>query len=144
MTQSLQEALKEAVLESDDTFYVIVRLAANGILAASGVLAQIAEPFSAIIVDRHEVSLIMPEELVADFSPRFREFQVSAERYRLITFDVTLDFSLVGFMAHVSAALAAAGIPIMPYAAYTRDHLLVPADKFDLAMDTLRALKAQA
>ena len=143
MSQSVDSALQQAVLETDDTLYAIVRLGANGIMAAAGILAQIGEPFAAMIADKHEVSLVMPEELIEDYSTRLREHDVASVRYRLITFDLVLDFGLVGFMARVSAALADADIPIMPFAAYSRDHLLVPADKFDAAMSTLRTLQNQ-
>nr|PZN52048.1 MAG: hypothetical protein DIU68_15355 [Chloroflexota bacterium] len=47
-------------------------------------------------------------------------------------------------MARVSAALAEAGISILPFAAHTRDHLLVPADQFDKARATLEKLRAEA
>jgi hypothetical protein len=47
-------------------------------------------------------------------------------------------------MAVLSNALAAAGVPIFPFAAYSRDHLLVPADQFDLALVTLEAMRVGA
>jgi hypothetical protein len=45
-------------------------------------------------------------------------------------------------MAHISRALAAAGIPLMPLAAFSRDHLLVPSDKFDLTLKVLEKLRS--
>jgi hypothetical protein len=65
---------------------------------------------------------------------------VSDTKYRLITFDVALDLTLVGFMARVSQALAEARVTILPFAAYTRDHLLVPVEQFDRAWARLEKL----
>jgi hypothetical protein len=62
--------------------------------------------------------------------------------YRLITIDVELEPNLVGFMAHISRALATAGITLMPFAAFSRDHLLVPSDKFDTALKALEKLRS--
>jgi len=61
--------------------------------------------------------------------------------YRLITFDLELDMSLVGFMALVSNALAEAGISILPLAAFARDHLLVKSNQIESALATLRHLQ---
>lgn len=57
--------------------------------------------------------------------------------YRLLTFDIELDLSVVGFMAEVSSVLAEAKIPIMALSAFSRDHLLIK--QTDLA-NALKAL----
>ncbi|MBK8025944.1 MAG: ACT domain-containing protein [Chloroflexi bacterium] len=120
----------------------MVRLQPTGITAAAGILAQIGEPFSALIVDRHEVTMIMPQELVEDFQPRLRDHEVSPVQYRLITLDVILQPTLVGFLARITQALAAAGVTVMAFAAFNRDHLLVPADQFERAQAALRGLQS--
>ena len=45
-------------------------------------------------------------------------------------------------MATISKALADADVPIMTYAAFTTDHLLVPSEQFETALSTLRDLQA--
>ncbi|MDZ4768768.1 MAG: ACT domain-containing protein [Chloroflexota bacterium] len=142
MTHTADSALKAALLETDETVYVVIHLAPNGIMAACGILAQIGEPFAALIVDRHEVTLIIPAEVVEDYHERLRDHRLSSSQYRLITFDVVLDYPVVGFMARIAAALAAAGVSIMPYGAFERDHLLVPVEQFETALHTLRILQA--
>lgn len=142
MVQTVEEAIRQSVLESDGVVYAIVRLAANGITVAAGILAQLGEPFAALVVDRHEVTLIIPQEMVEDFRPRLRDFEISQIQYRLITLDVVLEPALVGFMARLSTALAGEQISIMPFSAYNRDHLLVPVEQFDHAMQTLRNLQS--
>jgi len=79
---------------------------------------------------------------VVDFAARLQGHEASPDRYRLITIDNDLGLELVGFMAYISTALAQAGVPIFPYAAYTRDHIVVPASHFDTAMTTLEKLRA--
>jgi hypothetical protein len=144
MTQTVEQALAAAKLFSDDQDYLFIQLPAKAIMAAAGVIAQIGEPFCALIVDKDEVSLVIPADALADFKERLSNYQVSNKPYRLITFDIELDMSLVGFMAKVSRALADAGIPIMTYAAYSRDHLLVPAEQFSVAMAALAKLQSLA
>ena len=47
---------------------------------------------------------------------------------------------LVGFLAAVTTALAAAGVPVLPLAASRRDHILVPAADVQRAQEALSAL----
>ncbi|NDJ60983.1 MAG: ACT domain-containing protein [Chloroflexi bacterium] len=141
MPQTVEQALQQAQLYTDDQAYRLVRLPASAITAAAGVLAQVGEPFSALIVDKDEVTVIMPSEEVTAFADRLPDHQVSDVEYRLITFDVELEAGLVGFMARISAALAEAHVSILPYAAFNRDHVLVSAAQFDAAWSALTALR---
>jgi hypothetical protein len=144
MTQTVEQALAAATLFSDNQDYLLVQLPSKAIVAAAGIVAQIGEPFCAMIVDKDEVSLVIPADALEDFKERLPSYQVSTKPYRLITFDIELDMSLVGFMAAISRALADAGVPIMTFAAYSRDHLLVPAEQFGVAMATLAKLQSLA
>lgn len=142
MTQTVDDALRAATLYSDGLLYVFVKLPARAITAAAGIIAEYGAPFCGLIVDKDEVTLMIPQDAFDDFSERLPGHVLADGRYRLITLDVALDANLIGFMARISAALAAAGVPIFPYAAYTRDHLFVPVEKFDLAMNALKTLGA--
>jgi hypothetical protein len=74
-------------------------------------------------------------ERVADRFPHHR----LAVPYRLITFDLPLDFELVGFLALVSDLLAQASVSILALSTFERDHIFVPASQFQTAWDTLTA-----
>lgn len=138
------QALAQAKLYTDEVVYSLIHLPPNGILAAAGVLAEIGEPFGALIVDKDEVTLVIPADAVEEFARRLRDHRVGEFPYRLITFDLPLEPTLTGFMARIADALAAAGVPILPLAAFSRDHLLVPAEQFALAWETLQRLQRSA
>lgn len=141
VAQTVDQVLQQATFSSDDQPYVMVKLPPRAITAAAGVLAEIGEAFSALIVDANEVTLIIPADAADEFSRRLPDRQVSIE-YRLITLDLPLEPTLVGLMARLSQALADAGVPVFPFAAFTRDHILVPAAQFDAAMSALSRLHA--
>lgn len=142
MAQTVESALKQARLVTDHQDYSLIQLPSTAIMAAAGVVAEIGEAFCALLVDAAEVTLMIPAEAVPDFQKRLPGHVVSPLMYRLITFDVTLEPELVGFMARISAALAEAGISLLPYAAYTRDHIFVAAADFDRALAALGKLQA--
>jgi len=133
---------KQMNLYTDDTDYIIIKFPPTGITVAAGILAEIGDPFGTIIVDKDEVTLIIPADVVDDFSKRLRDVEKSSNTYRLITFDIVLDFSVVGFMAGISKALADAKISILPIAAFSRDHILVKSGDFNKAWGVLSALKS--
>ena len=142
MAVALDEAIRSLNPTSDGADYRLLRLPPNGITLAAGVVAEARQPFCALVVDRHEVSLLLTDAAVQEFSRRLRDAQVSEIKYRLITLDVVLDPQLVGFMARISRALAQAGISVLPFAAFSRDHIAVAVHDFDKALAILKATQA--
>jgi hypothetical protein len=140
MPQTIEQVLKDARLYSDDQAYRLIKLPPNAITAAAGVLAEVGEPFGALLADKDEVTLIMPADALEEFAFRLPGYAASEVTYRLVTFDVELEPTLVGFLAQVSAVLAKAGIPILAFSAYSRDHLLVTEADFAAARATLDAI----
>lgn len=143
MSQTVEDVLRNAKLYSDGLLYRVVKLPANAITLAAGLVAEIGTPFCALIADKDEVTLLIPDEARATFRKRLRQAETSEQAYRLITLDLPLEPDLVGLLARLAEALAAVEIPILMFAAYSRDHFLVPADNFDKAMRTLRDLQAE-
>lgn len=141
MAQTVEQALKDAPLYSDDYVYRFVKLPPNAITAAAGVIAQAGTPFSALLLDKDEVTLMIEDEDFEEFKKRLINHTVSDVRYRLITFDLELEPTLIGFIAHISRVLADANISLMPFAAFSRDHIFVNEDDFDKAMSLLENLK---
>ncbi len=143
MKTSAHAALANGTLFTDEDIYTLIKLPPNAIWAGAGILAQIAEPFTTLIADKDEVTLVMPLAAWEEYGRRLPTAHQAGD-YRLITFDIELDLSLVGFMALVARILADAGVPIMAFSAFSRDHLLVPADSFEKAWDALQTTQKNA
>lgn len=65
-------------------------------------------------------------------------------RSRRITLSVHSSLEAVGFLAAVLTTLAEAGIATNAVSAFHHDHLFVPADAAETALECLRRLAAQA
>jgi hypothetical protein len=89
----------------------------------------------AVIRDRKETTCLVREPLAVG-----RSVLAADLGWKIITFDMVLPFSLVGFLARVTAALAGAGISICAMAAYSTDHILVKARDLEKALATLEKL----
>lgn len=63
---------------------------------------------------------------------------------RMITLNVHSALDAVGFIARIATELAAAGMGVNPVAGFFHDHLFVPEDRAEEAMEILRRLAAQA
>ena len=141
MTQTAREALATAQFVSDGRDYRMLRLSAGAITAAAGAVALVAEPFCALVVDRQEVTLVVPAEALDYLLTRLPLATVAEEVCRLITVDIVVEPELTGLIARISEALAEAGVPILPFASFSRDHIFVPAAQVDDAMIALRRLQ---
>ncbi len=63
---------------------------------------------------------------------------------RMISLEIHSSLEAVGFLAAITARLAAAGMPVNPVSAYSHDHLFVPADREEDAMAILEAMAREA
>ena len=61
---------------------------------------------------------------------------------KMITLNIHSSLEAVGFMAHISALLADAGISVNPVAGFYHDHLFVPVAKVDEACQILRMISS--
>ncbi len=89
----------------------------------------------AVIRDRKETTCLVPEPLTGG-----RSLLATDTGWKVITFDMVLPFSLVGFLAWVAAALAGAGVSICALSAYSTDHILVKFGDLEKALGTLEKL----
>jgi uncharacterized protein len=88
-----------------------------------------------VLRDKKETTCLVPEPVTPG-----RSVLAADTGWKVITFDMVLPFSLVGFLARVSAALADAGIGICALSAYSTDHILVKAPDLETALRTLEKL----
>jgi hypothetical protein len=92
-------------------------------------------PWSSVTYDHMEVSVVLSESKWLELRDRFTAYRVEGP-YTLITFDIVLDLSLVGFLSVVSSVLADEGVSIFALSTYLRDHILVKK------VDAVRAVEA--
>ncbi len=137
MPPELLQVFARTCLYTDEQDYTIVSLPLT-VLDRAAPLLEVLEPFSALIVDKDEVTLVLPTD---SWTVLREQFEAQAEEgYRLITLDLPLELGLVGYIARLTHVVAQAGVSLLVFSAYQRDHLLVPAEDFDRAMQALGAL----
>jgi hypothetical protein len=96
-------------------------------------------PFSSVTFDSAEISLVVKSDEWREVKESFKSHREEGP-YRLITFDIVLDLSIVGFLAVVSDVLAQEGISIYALSTYLRDHILVKREDSKRAVNVLMIL----
>lgn len=96
---------------------------------------RMTAPFM-IFRDKFETTLLLDETDFGTLRHAVRDAKIE-RNFRLLTFDIELDFTVVGFLAEITRILAAENISIVALSAFSRDHLLIKQD--DLAK-TLKVL----
>ncbi len=89
----------------------------------------------AVVQDQTEITLVLEEENLDNVPV------IEVEKgWRIITFDMVLPFGVVGFLAHITQALAKARLPIFTLSAYSTDHILVKEENLVKASQVLESL----
>ena len=106
----------------------------KGVFAVAKVKKAPASYF-AVIKDGKEITVVYNQS-------RFLKNVVKIEKdWKIITFDMVLPFSLVGFMSKISAALAEEKISIFALSAFSTDHVLVKSKDLKKAVKKLKSVK---
>lgn len=137
MSLSAAELLRSAKVEVAAETFALVGMTRSGLLkllSDSSLSPRMSAPFM-IFMDPHEVTLILDETDLGNMRPGLGTAKIE-NGYRMLTFNVVLELSVVGFMAEISRILAEAGVAILPLSAYSRDSLLIKQ------VDLAPALKA--
>ena len=89
-----------------------------------------------LLRDATEVTLLVEEEDWLVMRHALREARVEGG-WRLLTLDIHLGWDVTGYLALVTAILAAASIPVGALSAFSRDHLLIKQDDLGRALGVL-------
>lgn len=119
-----------------ETKYVVASLSLEQYGEAVDCLRHV-EGFVSMTRDKEEVTLIVADNIWSAISARLPDARVEAER-RLIRFDTVLDFSVIGFIAEISRALADADISILSISTFRTDAVLVHASQFNEAVAAVK------
>lgn len=87
----------------------------------------------AVIRDKNELTVVVDSSELD-----FDDVIDIDEGWNVITFDMVMDFSVVGFLAQITAALAEENISIFALSSYSTDHILVKEDCTDRAVEKLK------
>ncbi|HEX6184731.1 MAG TPA: ACT domain-containing protein [Pyrinomonadaceae bacterium] len=99
-------------------------------------LSPRAESSFFLLRDPFEVTLLVEESDWRAMRHAARDARVETG-FRLVTLDVELPWDVVGFLAHVTAILAAASVPVGSLSAFSRDHLLIKQEDLGTALRVL-------
>ncbi len=116
--------------------YCLASLSPDAVREAAALVAESAGRFAALVLERDEVSLTVPDVVWAP-SPLPARARAVAGPYRVLTFDLDLELDVVGYLAPAAERLAAAGVSVVPQCGFLKDHLLVREGDLERAREVL-------
>lgn len=137
-SQTIKELLRKTRVEvAPETFYLIsfghedwLKLLENPELSP-----RMTAPFM-IFRDKFETTLLLDEIDFGTIRHAARAAKTQGN-FRLLTFDIELDFAVVGFMAEIARILSEEEISIVALSAFSRDHLLIKQEDLSKALKAL-------
>ena len=123
-------------LDLPNTLFAVVSLPLEQFGAALMAVRDL-DGYISVTRDKDEVTVILAEDLWHGMAGNFSGAQTQLQR-RMIRFDTVLDFSVVGFIAEISRALAEADISILSLSTYRTDAVLVHEASYNRALIAVR------
>lgn len=132
------ELLKKTRVEvAPETFHLVALPHADWLklLETPELSPRMTAPFM-IFRDSREVTLLLDNEDFGTIRHAVRDAKTDGN-FRMLTFDVTLDFGVVGFLAEITRILATAEISVVALSAFSRDHVLIKQENLAKALRVL-------
>ena len=126
MNERVFQLLQQTKIEVAPEIYFLISLQNEDwlkLLENPELSPRMTAPFM-IFKDKFEVTLLLDEIDFGTIRPAIRDAKIE-KNFRLLTFDIELDFTVIGFLAEVSRILAEAEISIIALSAFSRDHILI-------------------
>ena len=137
-TTKIEELLRKTRVEVAAEIFSLISLRNEDwlrLLENPELSPRMTAPFM-IFKDKWEVTLLLDEIDFEAMRYALREAKIG-RGFRLLSFDIELEFSVVGFMAFVSGKLAEANISIIALSAFSRDNLLIKQEDLAKALQVL-------
>jgi hypothetical protein len=138
LPEPMRRILSDTVVKEHPDEYRVVSIKLDEEAKARSLLRDL-QPFSSVTYDNNEVSVVLRASDWEKLKGEFSGFDESG-LYRLLTFDIVLDLSIVGFLSVISAVLAEDGISIYAMSTYLRDHILIRKEDSPRAVAALQKL----
>lgn len=135
MNESILELLNKTKIQIAPETYFLISLQNETwlkLLENPEASPRMTAPFM-IFKDNFEVTLLLDKTDFRNVRPSLHDAKIESG-LRLLTFDIELDLTVVGFFAEISRILAEAEIPIIALSAFSRDHVLVKQDDLPKAL----------
>jgi hypothetical protein len=135
---SVAELLRETKVEVAPATYVVIGVTLQDwqrLLENPELSPRTDAPFM-IMRDAHEVTMVIEEDDWRRIRHAVRDARSEAG-YRLVTLDIQLPWTTVGYLARVTEILAAENISVGALSSFSRDHLLIKQQDLGKALRVL-------
>ncbi len=136
--KTVSDLLRETRVEVVPATYVLVGLRYQDwtrVLENPELSPRADSPFL-VFRDGREVTLLLEENDWQRIRHLVRDAKIE-RGFRLVTLDIELPWSVVGYLARVTEILAASGIPVGALSSFSRDHLLIKQNDLGRALRVL-------
>ncbi len=136
-TTCVEDLLKSINPKLVEGKYFFARVSESQLFSLAGLLRDILCVFR----EEEGLAIVFSEEVKNQVASLSDEKIVGP--FALISLTVKSDLFAVGFLARVTNALAKEKISANAFSAYSHDHLLVPFDKKEAALNALKKLRSR-
>lgn len=126
MTDDIQSIISQSTFSVEEGIYIYAQVKT----------APSIDNHFLVTKDKDEITVVTKEENLSSLDL----IEKNKDSYSLIALNVSIPFYSVGFLATVSSAIAKAGMNILIVSTYSKDYIMVRADKLEEAKEVLLSL----
>jgi hypothetical protein len=138
LSSKIRSVFASTKIKEHNADYSIISISIGEEEKARKILKDLS-PWSSITFDPKEVSVVLKRNQWTYLRKNFKDYKEEGP-YRLFTFDIVLDLSLVGYLSVISSVLAEEGVSIYAMSTYLRDHILVKKEDSKKVIKVLERL----
>lgn len=138
MKSSIKDILKQTKIDIPPEIFNLISLTPDDffkVLENPELSPRMTAPFM-IFKDKYEITLLLDETDFAGIRNNLENAKIETG-FRLLTFEIVLDFNVFGFLAEITRILAEAEIPVVALSAFSRDHILIKQENLAKALKVL-------
>ena len=127
-------ARTRAVVLPED--FLIIKLPLKETVVIKDKMKLIGSSFFSLAIDKDEITLVIPDVEWNKISDSFLELKVE-RTYKVISLELKLEWTVVGYVSYIARVLAEVGIPIGVVSCYSKDYLLIKKHDIFMAIQLL-------
>jgi len=116
--------------------FLIVKLPLKETVVIKDKIKQITDTFFSLIINKEEITLVVPENEWKKISDSFLELKIE-RTYKIISLDLPLQWTVTGYMSYIARLLSEVGISIGVISCYSKNYLLIKKHDIFMAIQIL-------
>lgn len=139
MNKKLKDLFAKTKLVVLPEEFLIICISKEHLVKAKQKISEFEDSFFSFVNEKDEITFILSQKNWQQISVDFNNAKIEKD-YKIITFDIPLEWNIVGYLAEITKLLSKNKISVGVVSTYSKDHILVKKENVNKTLETLQKL----